>query len=342
MKILHIANFGFNKQGAHFYCTDRKISAGLTENGHFVYDFSFRDMARMGTIFKTKKLGANWANKEILKIVNNLEPDLVLIGHSDLMSPNVLKEIKKQFPQTKIAFWYVDPLYLEQKLGFVREFSPYLDAIFCTTGGEYLEKLKQPHLKVAYMPNVGHRNVEVLKQFESAKIDKEFIFCGVVYKEPVREKFLKDLADTLSENQVQYQYYGCFEQAGVYGKGYYKVLSEARMGLNYSRKNDVTLYSSDRIVQLTGNGLLTFSPNIPDFNQLYSDQEVVYFEDQNDLATKIKYYADHPTEAKKIAEAGWNKTRNSFNAKRISQFMLEVTFDQPLSEAYEWSHEVYA
>ncbi|SSR66936.1 glycosyltransferase [Acinetobacter baumannii] len=44
MKILHIANFGFNKQGAHFYCTDRKISAGLIENGHFVYDFSFRGL----------------------------------------------------------------------------------------------------------------------------------------------------------------------------------------------------------------------------------------------------------------------------------------------------------
>ena len=342
MKILHIANFGFNKQGAHFYCTDRKISAGLIENGHFVYDFSFRDMARMGTIFKTKKLGANWANKEILKIVNNIEPDLVLIGHSDLMSPTVLRDIKQQFPQTKIAFWYVDPLYLEQKLGFVREFSPYLDAIFCTTGGECLKKLQQPHLKTAYMPNVGHRNVEVLTQFKSDHINKEFIFCGVVYKEPVREKFLKDLADTLTQNSIQYQYYGCFEQPGVYGKGYYKVLSESRMGLNYSRKNDVTLYSSDRIVQLTGNGLLTFSPRIPGFDQLYTEQEVVYFDDQNDLAAKIKYYADHPDEAKKIAEAGWNKTRSSFNAKRITQFMIEVTFDQPLSEPYEWSHEVYA
>lgn len=342
MKILHIANFGFNKQGAHFYCTDRKISAGLTENGHFVYDFSFRDMARMGTIFKTKKLGASWANKEILKIVHNIEPDLVLIGHSDLMSPMVLQDIKQLFPKTKIAFWYVDPLYLEQKLGFIREFSPYLDAIFCTTGGEYLQKLKQPHLKVAYMPNVGHRNVEFLKQFESENIDKDFIFCGVVYKEPVREKFLKDLADTLQNNQVQYQYYGCFDQAGVYGKGYYKVLSEARMGLNYSRKNDVTLYSSDRIVQLTGNGLLTFSPRIPDFEKLYTEQEIIYFDDQNDLASKIKYYADHLIEAKKIAEAGWNKTRHSFNAKRISQFMLEVTFDQPLSEVYEWADEVYA
>lgn len=59
------------------------------------------------------------------------------------------------------------------------------------------------------------------------------------------------------------------------------------MGLNYSRKNDVTLYSSDRIVQLTGNGLLTFSPRIPGFDQLYTEQEVVYFDDQFDLAEKF-------------------------------------------------------
>jgi spore maturation protein CgeB len=60
------------------------------------------------------------------------------------------------------------------------------------------------------------------------------------------------------------------------------------------------------------------------------------------LAEKIKFYAEHPAEAKRMAEAGWQKTRKSFNAQRITQFMLEVTFDQPLSEAYEWSHEVYA
>ena len=341
MKILHIANFGFNKQGAHFYCTDRKISAGLTQNGHFVYDFSFRDMARMGTIFKTKKLGANWANKEILKIVDNLEPELILIGHSDLMSPTVLKEIKLKYPKTKIAFWYVDPLYLEQKLGFIREFSPYLDAIFCTTGGEYLQKLKHPHLKVGYMPNIGHQNVERLVQFEQQEIKQSFIFCGVVYKEPHREQFLSDLADALKQAQVSFQYYGCFGHAGVYGKEYYKVLAQSKMGLNYSRRNDVTLYSSDRIVQLTGNGLLTFSPKIPGFNALYTDQEIVYFDDQFDLAQKITFYEQNPEQAKKVAQAGWQKTRTSFNAKRITNYMLEVTFGQEFSDIYEWQHEVY-
>ncbi|WP_343595651.1 glycosyltransferase [Acinetobacter sp.] len=342
MKILHIANFGFNKQGTHFYCTDRKISAGLIENGHFVYDFSFRDMARMGTVFKTKKLGAKWANKEILKIVENLRPDLVLVGHSDLMSPDVLAQIKEKYPQTKIAFWYVDPLYLEHKLGFIHDFSPYLDAIFCTTGGQFLQKLKKPHNVVAYMPNIGHKNVECLKQFDADKTEQSFIFCGIIYKEPVREKFLADLADQLKINQIQYQYYGCFGQPSVYGHQYYDVLAKTRMGLNYSRNNEVTLYSSDRIVQLTGNGLLTFSPRIPDFEKLYTAEEIVYFDDQFDLANKIKFYEEHPEQARQIAEAGWRKTQQSFGAKRITKFMLEVTFGLELSESYEWSHEVYA
>ncbi|AOA57461.1 glycosyltransferase family protein [Acinetobacter larvae] len=341
MKILHIANFGFNKQAAHFYCTDRKISAGLIENGHFVYDFSFRDMARMGTIFKTKKLGAKWANREVLKIVQNLEPELILIGHTDLMSAEVLKQIKQDYPTIKIAFWYVDPLYLEHKLNFVYDFAPYLDAIFCTTGGEYLQKLKQPHLKVAYFPNVGHRNVEQLQQFDKAKTTQTFIFCGVVYKEPEREKFLTDLDHILTEAHIQHHFYGCFGQAGVYGKHYYKALSDAKMGLNYSRRNDVCLYSSDRIVQLTGNGLLTFSPRIPKFKQLYNDDEVVYFDDQFDLAEKIKYYSTHPEQAKRIAELGWLKTRHSFNAQRITQFMIELIFALPFSQAYEWADEVY-
>lgn len=94
------------------------------------------------------------------------------------MSPDVLRQIKEAYPNTKIAFWYVDPLYLESKLDFVKAFSPYLDAIFCTTGGEYLQKLKQPHLSVAYLPNVGHRNVETLQQFSNVNTDKTFIFVA--------------------------------------------------------------------------------------------------------------------------------------------------------------------
>ncbi len=338
MKILHIANFGFNKQGAHFYCTDRKISAGLIENGHFVYDFSFRDMARMGTIFKTKKLGASWANKEVLKVVDNLEPDLVLVGHSDLMSPDVLKEIKQRFPKTKIAFWYVDWLCEEPKSHFIYNFLPYADAIFCTTGGGLLEQYKTDSNKIAYIPNMVNNAVESLKQFEKESFSHELVFLGTIEKNSLRESFISSVAQSL---QAKMKCFGAFENNSVYGADYIRVLSESKMGLNYSRRNDMELYSSDRIAQLTGNGLLTFCPEIPSFNLLYSDDEIVYFDSAQDLVEKFEAYSQDEELLKKVAKKGWEKSHQSYNCKRVTKFMLEAIYDAPYSEEYEWISYVY-
>lgn len=338
MKILHIANFGFNKQGAHFYCTDRKISAGLIENGHFVYDFSFRDMARMGTIFKTKKLGANWANKEILAIVKNLHPDLILVGHSDLLHIETLKKIRKDYPHIKIAFWFVDWLCEAHKVHFVNNMASVVDAVFCTTGGDLLKQFKQRHNKVAYMPNMVFRSVESLKQFQKNDYKHQLIFCGTVYKDPSREEFLTILKDKLHD---ELSCFGAFNQPTVYGQDYIDLLANSQCGLNLSRCNDVTLYSSDRIAQLTGHGLLTFSAEIPGFSHLYQDDEIIYFKDIYDLVEKYHYFVHHPDEAKKVAMKGHHKSHTAFNSARVTKFMLEVIFDYPLSEQYEWSHEVY-
>lgn len=342
MKILHIANFGFNKQGTHFYSTDRKISAGLIENGHFVYDFSFRDMARMGTIFKTKKLGANWANKEILKIVDNLEPDLIVLGHLDLLNVQILQKIKAQYPKIKLLAWYVDWLEEKHKLNYVKSMANYVDAIFVTTGGDILKEVKgNTNISVSYMPNISTSSIECLKVFENHVFERDLIFCGTVYKDPLREKFLLDLKASLVSSGIRFDIYGAFGQNAVYGKAYYQLLANTKMGLNLSRRNDIPLYSSDRIIHLTGNGLLTFSPKIPKFELLYDETELVYFDNQHDLAEKIDYYHHQPEQAIHIAQAGWQKTKRCFNAKRITQFMLETIFKQPYSESYEWSSEIY-
>ncbi|MCA4778586.1 glycosyltransferase family 1 protein [Acinetobacter towneri] len=338
MKILHIANFAFNKLGERYYSIDRKISAGLIENGHFVYDYSFRDMARMGTIFKTKKLGSGVANNEVLKIVENLCPELVLIGHSDLLKKETLQTIRKNYPSIKIGFWFVDWLCEQSKANFIREFAPYVDAIFCTTGGRLLTQFKLPNNKIGYIPNIAQKSIEELQQFNKDFFLRDFIFFGTVYKDPDREVFLTHLVQSLGEN---FHCFGAFDNKAVYGHKYIDILSSARCGLNLSRRNDIELYSSDRIVQLTGNGLLTFTPRIPGFEKLYTDKEVVYFDDLKDLIEKFEYYKMNTEQAKVIAENGWKKSHQSFNSARVAKYMLEVIFDQPLSEAYEWAHEVY-
>lgn len=341
MKVLHIANFGYRKSGATYYNTDRKISAGLIQNGHFVYDFSFRDMAKLNTIFKTKKLGASWANKEVLKLVDNIRPELVLIGHSDLLTAQTLQSIKHLYPSTKIAFWYVDRINDPHRIQYIKDFSRYLDAVFCTTAGELLMQFKQSHNAVAYMPNICSASIEVLRNYEKTQFDIDLLFCGIVYKEPVREQFLQNAQQLLNRQQINFQIVGSFGKPAIYGAGYYELLSRSQMGLSYSRSNDMPLYASDRIAQLTGNGLLTFSPKITDFQKLYSNDEIVYFENLADLVEKVVFYKNNPTKSQKIAQAGYQKTHQHYNAQRVTKFMLELIWRNNFSEHYEWQDEVY-
>lgn len=72
MRILHVVNFNLGKYGADLYAPDRKISAGLTRNGHFVYDFSYRDVCRNASIFRTIRFGAGQVNNKLVRACGNL------------------------------------------------------------------------------------------------------------------------------------------------------------------------------------------------------------------------------------------------------------------------------
>jgi spore maturation protein CgeB len=122
---------------------------------------------------------------------------------------------------------------------------------------------------------------------------------------------------------------------------YLRALGSARMALNHSRRNDVALYSSDRIAQLTGNGLLTLTPRIPGFEVLFRPGEVVYFNDVDEAVERVRHYAAHPDEAAAVAEAGWRRAHAVCAADRVARFMEDFVLSNPLREAYEWRHEIY-
>lgn len=337
MKILHICNLAYKKSAEQFYNTDRKISFGLQQNGHFVYDFSFKDMAYFGTIWRTKKIGAKWANAEVLRLTDNLQPDLVLIGHCPQIDPETLKQIRQKYPNIKIAFWYVDPIYESEKIKFIHKFQPYLDTIFTTTGGELLQQFAKDHTTAAYMPNMVNPAVEIGQSFKAEQLDFDFVFCGSAGDQE-RVKFVEQLKQKIAFAKL---YLPGFVAPKVYGAKYIRTLMCSRMGLSYSRNNQISLYVSDRIAQLTGHGLLTFTPVVPDLKLLFSEQEVVYFNDLDDLADKVEYFKQHPEQAQQIAEAGWKRAHSSYHCQRVTKFMLETIFDKPYSENYEWLEHVF-
>lgn len=338
MRILHIANFAYRKSGGHFYNSDRKISSGFVRNGHFVYEFSLRDLARMSTVFKTKYLGTRWVCAEILRLCEAMEPDLVLLGQAQMLTTETLKQIKTRWPNTKIALWYVDALFYEQKTEYMKDFAPYLDAVFVTTGGEYLEKLVSGVTR-AYFPNMVDSSIENSENFRRREFEHELIFCGSIGDDIERRRFLEEFKAGLPNFSLSL--HGIFGQPTIRGMDYIRAIASSRMGLNHSRRNDVSLYSSDRIAQLTGHGLLTFTPRIPDFDLIYKEDEVRYFDTTQELVEMARYYAAHSEEAATIAEAGWHRAHQSCSAERVTRFMEETIFNQPYSENYEWLPHVF-
>ncbi len=338
MKVLHIGNFAYNVQGRSYYNTDRKISAGFVRNGHFVYDYSLRDMARFSTIFRTKKLGASKANADIIKVCQNLKPDLVLLGHAQLITADTLQKIRQNHPDTRIALWYVDPLFNEDKTGYMQPLVPYLDAIFVTTGGEYLKNLTSKVTR-AFFPNPVDSTVDFLKNFEKREFQYELMFCGSVGDDVSRRQFMEGVQSGLSHFPLRFN--GLLGFPGLHGVEYFNTLASARMGLNHSRRNDVSLYSSDRVAHLTGNGLLTLSPRVPDFELIYQKDEIVYFDTLDDLIGLVQHYHANPDDAAKVAEAGWKRSHQSCSAERVARFMEETIFNKPYLESYEWLSHVF-
>ena len=62
------------------------------------------------------------------------------------------------------------------------------------------------------------------------------------------------------------------------------------MGLNLSRGKPIKYYSSDRIAQLLGNGLLTFIHKDTMFQDFLKKNEVIFYENIDDLNYKINKY----------------------------------------------------
>ena len=62
------------------------------------------------------------------------------------------------------------------------------------------------------------------------------------------------------------------------------------MALNLSQGKPTKYYSSDRIAQLIGNGILTFVDIKTKLNNFFSDDEVIFYKSMNDLSKKINFY----------------------------------------------------
>lgn len=334
MRVLHIANFSLAKNGAVFYSTDRKLSAAFVRNGHFVYDVSDRDMARQLSLVNSKKMGRRRLNEAVLSTLANLEPQLLLLGHTDLIYEKTLDDARALVPGLHIAQWFVDPLFEAHVREHLYRRLPHLDAFFCTTAGDWLDPFRKVNPSCHYLPNPVDPGIESLRNDEKTDFDVDLLYVGIDYKDPARTAMLQALAGGTGD--LRFKLYGSLGRPPIFGAAYLNLLARSKMGLNLSRRSDIPYYSSDRIAQLAGNGLLVFVPETPGFRTLFSEDEVIYFDTTADLVQKAVHYAGHDEERQSVARRGRERAHNSYNGARIARFIIEATLGIRYSDAYEW------
>ena len=52
--------------------------------------------------------GVNSLNSKLIKVVENYRPNLIVFGHADMVNSETLEFIKKNYPDTKLAQWFLD------------------------------------------------------------------------------------------------------------------------------------------------------------------------------------------------------------------------------------------
>ena len=108
------------------------------------------------------------------------------------------------------------------------------------------------------------------------------------------------------------------------------------MGINLSRGKPIKYYSSDRIAQLVGNGLLTFIYEKTYLSHFFSNKEIIFYRDIDDLSYKLNKYKKDTKLGKKIAKSGKKKYFKYFNSDIISDYIVSKAFNLKTKKKIIW------
>ena len=337
LRILHVTNFNERHDGRLFFNTGRRLNNGFIRLGHSVLELSDRDIIRHYKNIKDYS-GSKALNKKLINTVYNYKPDLLIFGHADLIKENTLSYLKENYKNLKIAQWFLDPLIkngpdFEKNKNRILDKISFTDANFITTSPDVLDFLPK-NKSCFFIPNPTDKSFEVLNNYENNQCSMDVFFAlshgvhrGVLKKGKYDERadFVNKLVEVTPN--VKFDLYGINNVQPIWADSFLRSISNAKMGVNLSRGDPTKYYSSDRITQLIGNGLLTFIHEKTYFNNFFNNKEVVFYSNLSQLSEKIQKFARDDDLRKKIARNGKKKYMKFFNSTVVADYIIKNTFD---------------
>ena len=343
-KIMHITNFNERFDGRLHYNTGRRINNGFIRNSHNVLTVSDRDIIHNNKSIKDIS-GRSTLQNKIIETFKNFKPDIIILGHADRVKKSTLEKMKEINNSTKFSQWFLDPLSKHgpdhiNNTNRILDKIDLLDTTFLTTDPSALS-INIPN--AFFMPNPADKSFEVLNNYnKNCPYDVFFAMSHGVHrgqlksgKDDDRENFINKLIN-LNKN-IKFDVYGMNNVQPIWADQFIKKISNSYMGLNLSRGKPIKYYSSDRIVQLVGNGLLTFIDANTFLSDFFSEKEIIFYKNISDLSYKLNKFKKDKKKGKEIAKLGKQKYLKYFNSDIISEYILSKTFEYKMKKKVIWN-----
>ena len=234
----------------------------------------------------------------------------------------------------------MDNEWKKNKLRFVDKID-LVDCSFCTTSPDILSLPKSRN--IFFIPNPADFSLETLKCYENKHpiFDLFFAMSHGVHRGTLKKgKFDKR---TLIINQLikdnpnlRFNLHGIDNKQPIWGDDFKLSLFKSKMALNLSQGKAAKYYSSDRIAQLAGNGILTFVDFNTKLTKFFTNKEVVFYKSIKDLSKKIFYYNNNSVARNQIAKNGKKKYLKVFSSQKVAQYIIDKSMNYKSNNKYYW------
>ena len=338
LRIINIYNTG-QKLNHRLYniSLGKKFTNGFIRNGHDVLEISDRDFIKQNRNFSINNNSSSKFQEYLIETFKNYNPDLLFFGHTKNIDKNTIEKFRLLNKNLTISQWNEDPImpsldYSKTNIDNISNYANLVDHNFITTDPSIIKKhntdIKNAHF--FFVP--VDQNIECFDVYKlSPSKDIFYAMSHGVNRATLKKgkidsriNFLNSLIKKI--DNVNYDFYGFENKEPIWGNYFYKALVNSKMGLNLSRGLPTKYYSSNRIASLMGNGLLTFIDRKTQMNDIFKNNEIIFYDNINDLSNKIKFYKKNEKSRIKIARNGKKKYFKLFNEKKTTKFIIDKSF----------------
>jgi hypothetical protein len=343
LTIVHVGQFPFGLRAGFQHGVPVKLTNGLTRNGHLVLNFSDRDVARALSWLGNRKLGRRPANAALLAFCRHHRPDVLLLGHADMIEPGTIVAIRDALPGLRVAQWNVDPLFEPDNIRRINGKIDVVHATFVSTAGAPMRALREGGRKVAFMANPVDFSIERGRSDLAADLPHDLFYACGHPSRPLRvicgqewdmDVFARTLLTRLPDLDPVLG--GLLGRPHLTGAGYQSALESCALGLNISRRPDHYLYTSDRMAQLAGNGLVVLMERTTGYQDVFSDTEIAFFSTLDELCEQIARLRADPMRRQAMAGAGRARYHELFNERAVAARLLNILLDDADEDAEPW------